>query len=118
MTGETKSPTPAPSWWAELPAIEKAKLWEKVAPGSASRMLDQTDRQVQHMRRLAWAKIAVSVLTILCAFASVVLFVWLATYYINRGAPTQGATIIAALAAVVAAFVGGRAVHSKHGKGH
>jgi cyanate permease len=97
-----------PVWWAELPPVEKARIWEKVAPGSAAKILEQTDRQVQHVRRMAWARLCLSVFTAASALATVVLFVWLAKYYVDHGAPTQGAAIIGALAAVVTAFVGGR----------
>lgn len=62
------------------------------------------------MRRLAWAKIVLTGLGIICGFATVVLFVWLARYYVNDHAPVEGATIIGSLAAVVAVFVGGRVV--------
>jgi cyanate permease len=76
-------------------------------------MLDQTDRQVLHARRLAWAKVGLTGFGIACGFASVLLFIWLAKYYIDHGAPTQGAAIIGALAAVVAAFVGSKAISEK-----
>jgi len=116
MADEVEHSTPIPSWWIQIPPTEKAKYWEKIAPGSADRILEQTYRQVRHMRRLAWAKISLSFLGILCAFASVALFVWLAKYYADHGAPTQGAMIITALAAVVAAFVGSRAIVSRRSR--
>ena len=85
----------------------------KVAPGAAARILDQTDRQVRHARRLAWANIALSGFAIASALATVVLFVWLVKYYADHHAATQGAAIIGALAAVVTAFIGGRALSAK-----
>ena len=66
MTGETDSTevaAVAAAWWAELPSAEKAQIWEKVAPGSAAVILEQTNRQVRHMRRMAWAKLWLSVFT-------------------------------------------------------
>lgn len=112
MTSETDSAAVS-AWWAELPPVDQARLWEKVAPGTAAKILDQTDRQVRHARRLAWANIALSMFTVTSALATVVLFVWLAKYYVDHHAATQGAAIIGALAAVVTAFIGGRALSAK-----
>jgi hypothetical protein len=112
MTSETDSVAIA-TWWAELPPVEKAKLWEKVAPGSSTKILDQTYRQVRHVRRLAWARLALSAFTVASALTTVILFVWLAKYYVDHGAATQGAAIIGALAAVVTAFIGGRVLAGK-----
>lgn len=112
MSSETDSAA-VTAWWAELPPVERARLWEKVAPGTAGRILDQTDRQVRHARRLAWAKIALSAFTVASALVTVILFVWLAKYYADHNAATQGAAIIGALAAVVTAFIGGRAFSGK-----
>jgi hypothetical protein len=47
------------------------------------------------------------------ALATVILFVWLAKYYADRNDATQGAAIIGALAAVVAAFIGSRVLSEK-----
>jgi uncharacterized membrane protein len=112
MSSETDS-TAITAWWAELPPVEKARLWEKVAPGTAGRILDQTERQVRHARRLAWANIALSGFKVASAFATVILFVWLAKYYADHHDATQGAAIIGALAAVVTAFIGGRVLSEK-----
>jgi hypothetical protein len=110
---EDVTPIPAavsPTWWAELPAAEKAELWEKVVPGTGARIIDLTDKRVVHMQRLAWAKVGLAGLGILCGFGTVVLFVWLARFYAEQHAAVEGATIIGSLAAVVAVFVGGRIV--------
>lgn len=108
MTSGTEPAEVTAAWWAELPPAEKARIWEKVAPGSAERILEQTDRHMRHVRRMAWARLALSAFTATGALATVILFVWLAKYYMDHGAPTQGAAIIGALAAVVTAFLGGR----------
>jgi hypothetical protein len=108
MTSDTDPAEITAAWWAELPPAEKARIWEKVAPGSAANILEQTGRQVRHVRRMAWARLWLSFFTAAGALTTVVLFVWLAKYYVDHGAPTQGAAIIGALAAVVTAFVGGR----------
>jgi len=112
MSSETDSAA-ITAWWAELPPVERARLWEKVAPGTAARILDQTDRQVRHARRLAWAKIGLSAFTVASALVTVILFVWLAKYYADHNAATQGAAIIGALAAVVTAFIGSRVISTK-----
>jgi hypothetical protein len=54
-----------------------------------------------------------SAFTVASALATVVLFVWLAKYYADHHAATQGAAIIGALAAVVTAFIGGRVISEK-----
>jgi hypothetical protein len=107
MSSETDSAA-VTAWWAELPPVEKARIWEKVAPGTAAKILEQTDRQVRHVRRLAWAQLALAAFKVFSALATVILFVWLAKYYADHNAATQGAAIIGALAAVVAAFIGGQ----------
>src|ERR1700730_3834459 len=119
MTEDAKQiPAVASStWWAELPAAEKAELWEKVVPGTGARIIDLTNKRVIHMQRLAWAKVGLAGLGIICGFGTVVLFVWLARFYAEQHAAAEGATIIASLAAVVAVFVGGRIVRDARGAG-
>jgi cyanate permease len=114
MSNETDQASVA-SWWAELSPVEKARYWEKVAPGTAAKILDQTNQQVRHLRRLAWARLTLSAFTVVSALATVVLFVWLAKYYVDHGAGTQGAAIIGALAAVVTAFIGGQVLSGRRG---
>jgi hypothetical protein len=89
MTSETDPAEVAAieaAWRAELPPAEKARIWEKAAPGSAAKILEQTDRQVRHMRRMARAKLWLSTFTAAGALVTVVLFVWLAKYYVDHGA--------------------------------
>ena len=73
-------------------------------------MIELTSQQVLHLRRIAWAKVGLTVLGIACGFVTVLLFVWLARYYADHHAPAEGATIIGSLAAIVAVFVGGRVI--------
>lgn len=112
MTAEGESEDSA-AWYEHLLPIEKARAWEKAVPGTAARALDQADRQVRHVHRMDWAKLGLSVFTVTCAFATVVLFVWLAKYCVDHNDATQGAAIIGALAAVVTAFIGGRVIAEK-----
>ena len=65
----------------------------------------------------SWARLWLSTFTMAGALATVVLFVWLAKYYVDHGAPTQGAAIIGALAAVVTASVGGRILSDRRNSG-
>jgi cyanate permease len=116
MASET-DPAPVASLWAALPPPEKARYWNKAVPGSAARIVEQTEQQVKHVRRMAWARLGLRVFTVASALAAVILFVWLAKYYADHGAPTQGAAIIGALAAVVTAIIGGRALTGKRGSG-
>lgn len=67
------------------------------------------------MRRMAWARLWLSTFTAAGALATVVLFVWLAKYYVDHCAPTRGAAVIGALAAVVTAFFGGRILSDRRG---
>ena len=60
-----------------------------------------------------WAKLGLSAFTVICAFATVVLFVWLAKYCVDHHDATQAAAIIGALGAVVTAFISGRIVTEK-----
>jgi hypothetical protein len=65
---------------------------------------------------MATAQVGVRVLLILCAFSSVVLFVWLATYFVNHHAATQGAVIVGTgLASLVGAFLGKDAIAKRNG---
>jgi hypothetical protein len=67
----------------------------------------------RHIRMLAWGQLALSGFKVFSALATVILFVWLAKYYADRNDATQGAAIIGALAAVVAAFIGSRVLSEK-----
>lgn len=100
--------------WSGLPPREQAAAWEKQVPGSARIMLEEVRRLNRHKRRIAVAQIGVQVLLIVCAFSSVILFVWLATYFVNHHAPTQGAIVVGAgLVSLVGAFLGRGAISKR-----
>lgn len=100
--------------WAGLPPHEQAAAWEKRVPGSARIMFDEVQRLNRHKRRIAVAQIGVQVFLIVCAFSSVVLFVWLATYFVNHHAPTQGAVVVGTgLASLVGVFLGKGAISKR-----
>jgi hypothetical protein len=112
VAGETQ-----PGWWVKLPTAEKARAWESQYPGAAQLMLNEALKNVRHERRLGWAQVFIQLLTVLFAGGSVVLFVWLAKYFVDHGAPTQGAAIVGTgLAALVGTFVGREAYAQKRGK--
>jgi len=97
--------------WGAIPAAKMAQAWEKVVPNSAERILDEALKNVARERRLAWAQVALQGLTLLLVGGSVASFVWLAKYYVDHGAPTQGATIVCTgLVALVGALLGRKVV--------
>ena len=101
--------------WSELPPDAQAAAWEEKVPGSARLMFEEVQRKARHARRMAVALVCLRVLLILCAFGSVVLFVWLATYFVNHDDPTQGAAIVGAgLATLVGAFLGQDAISRRY----
>lgn len=100
--------------WSGLPAEAKVREWENVVPGSAAILLKETRKQVRHMRRLAMAQVLVQLFPGICALASVVLFVWLARYFVNHNAPNQGAAVVGAgLVSLVATFLGRKAISER-----
>jgi len=93
--------------YRDLAAAEKAKEWESVAPGTATRLIDEFAATRKHKRRLAWSHEVLEILKLICAFGCVALFVWLAKYFVDHDAATQGAAIVGVgLAALVTAFLG------------
>lgn len=100
--------------WSGLPPEAKAREWEGIVPGSAALLLKDTRKQMRHLRRLAMAQVLVQLFPSICAFASVVLFVWLATYFVNHHAPNQGAAVVGAgLVSLVATFLGRKAISER-----
>lgn len=113
MADKVAIPVPQ-TLWSELPPDEQASAWEKSVPGSAKIMFEEVQRKARHNRRMAVAQIAVRVLLIICAFSSVVLFVWLATYFVSHHAPTQGAAVVGVgLASLVGTFLGRDAISKR-----
>ena len=113
MADEIVAPNPR-TLWSELPPLSQAKAWEKELPGSAKIVFEEVQRTARHKRRIAIAEVAARILLIVCAFSSVVLFAWLATYFVNHNAPTQGAVVVGAgLASLVGAFLGKETISRK-----
>lgn len=102
--------------WEELPAADMASAWEKLVPNSAERILAEALRNVARERRLAWAQVTIQAFTLLIVGGSVAAFIWLAKYYVDRDAPTQGAAIVCTgLVALVGALLGRQAVARREG---
>ena len=92
-----------PTSWEMLPTTQKAKQWEALVPGTAVRILKETERHMKHVRFMAWAK--------LCTGAAALLLVsGLSKYYLDHNAPTQGAAIFGSAAAIAGVFVTGQIV--------
>lgn len=103
--------------WHDLPPEEKVKIWEDIVPGTAPELLKQVYKQARHRRRLAMLQEFRQWLPYLSAFGSVALFVWLAKYFVDNGAPIEGASVVGAgLATLVAAFLGTRVVSGRRAK--
>lgn len=103
-----------PERWEGFPPADMAKAWEKAYPGSAEKMFVEAIRSVRDQRRLAWAQVCVEGLSTLFAGGTVVLFVWLARYFVDHGAPVEGAVVVGAgLAALVGVFLGRRAATTR-----
>jgi len=50
MSSETDSAA-ITAWWAELPPVERARLWEKVAPGTAARKAGLGENRLVSIQR-------------------------------------------------------------------
>lgn len=95
--------------WADLPTPEQAKKWEEVAPGTFNRIMTEIERRQRHLRRMDMADFVVWIFARLCGLTGVIVLAILAKYFVDKGAPTQGATIVTAGAVSIAAiFVTGR----------
>jgi hypothetical protein len=96
---------------------QKAKEWEDVVPGSGRVILAELRKERRHDRNLARLQVALSALPVLSALVATLALVWLAKYFVDHQAPTQGATVVgSSLAAVIAAFLGSKLIQRKKTK--
>jgi cyanate permease len=96
------------------PTVEQAKAWEKAVPGSAENLFRELRTTMRHKRNMARLAVAVKVLPTLAALIATLALVWLAKYFVDHNAATQGATIVgSSLAAVVTGFIGNKIVQRK-----
>jgi hypothetical protein len=93
---------------------QKAKEWEDAVPGSGPMVLAEFRKELHHRRNLARLQVALSALPMLSALVATLALVWLAKYFVDHQAPTQGATVVgSSLAAVIAAFLGNKLIQRK-----
>jgi cyanate permease len=76
--------------------------------------MDEIEREEKHRRRTEWAEPCTRVFGQLCAFGTVIVLAFLARYFVDHGAPTQGASIIITGAvSIVTVFLTNRLVRRK-----
>jgi uncharacterized membrane protein len=88
-TAERKAPA-----GVRLPTPAQAKQWEELGPGTFARFMSEVEQEEKHRRRMEWAELCSRVFGQVCAFGTVVVLALLARYFVDRGAATQGASII------------------------
>lgn len=102
------------SLWANLPPVEQAREWEAFRPGTFEQVLafvlreaGYREEEAKHERRLDYIAVAIEVMTLVFALGAVLTFVWLAKYYVDHHAASQGVKIFGfGTASIVAAFLG------------
>lgn len=103
---------PAPG--VKLPTPAAARQWEELGPGTFDRIMTEIEQEENHRRRMEWAELGQRIFGQVCAFGTVVALAFLARYFVDHGAATQGAAIIVTGAvSIVAVFVTGRFVHRR-----
>jgi len=104
MTDNPASFNPTFADWRRLPPVEQARAWEKMRPGTFEQIwreavLDGEHRRLmnvseaRHRNRIEWFVQIIQLLRIIGALCAVIALVCVAVYYINRHAPTQGASV-------------------------
>lgn len=77
-----------------MPTPAQAKQWEEVQPGTFDRIMSQIDKDEGHRRRLDLLEFGSKVFGQVCGLCTVAILALLAKYFVDQGAPTQGASII------------------------
>jgi uncharacterized membrane protein len=97
-----------------LPTPAGAKQWEELEPGTFDRLMTEIEREEKHRRRMEWADLCQRIFGQVCALGTVVTLAFLARYFVDHGAATQGAAIIVTGAvSIVTVFVTGRLAHRR-----
>jgi hypothetical protein len=99
-----------PARMVAMPTADEAKLWEKACPGSFNRIMCEIETAERHQRRTEIIELVSRIFGQICGFATVIVMALLARYFVDHGAPSQGAAIIVsgAAATVVGIFVTGK----------
>jgi uncharacterized membrane protein len=110
VTGEERAGAERkPSSGVKLPTPAQAKQWEELGPGTFNRIMTEIEHEEKHRRRMDSAELCSRIFGQICAFGTVVVLTFLAGYYVDHGAATQGASIIGTGAAsIVAVFLTSR----------
>jgi uncharacterized membrane protein len=77
-----------------VPTPTQAKQWEELAPGTFNRFMVEIEQEEKHRRCMESADFCSRIFGQVCAFGTVVVFAFLARYFVDHGAATQGASII------------------------
>ncbi|MGP3927080.1 hypothetical protein [Streptomyces sp. 8N616] len=97
---------PGIPWGDRLP-VEQAKEWEALRPGTVEWMLEELRREREHRRRVEWVHTGLQALGSALGAGTAVAYIWVATYFLDHDAATQGAAILGGgAAALVGAFLG------------
>ncbi|WP_372433914.1 DUF2335 domain-containing protein [Micromonospora coerulea] len=92
-----------------LPKPADAQEWEAVQPGTFDRIMCECERDERHRRHMDLLELGSRVFGQVCGLGTVVILAWLAKYFVDQGAATQGAAIIGTGAvSIVAVFVTGK----------
>jgi uncharacterized membrane protein len=114
----TSPDDPPPSAWASLGPVEQAREWEAFRPGTFEQVFDlarheadlrqmSMDAAAKHERRLDYIAVIMQAVSLVFAFASVVIMALTAKYYADHHAASDGAKIFGfGAASIVAAFLG------------
>ncbi|WP_194838553.1 hypothetical protein [Nocardia sp. XZ_19_369] len=104
---QDEEPTPTPpvsramSRWADFLASIDVEKWETVHPGAVERLFDVVEKAERHDQRMAWAEFAMRGVGVVSSVAVVAVLSATAKYFIDHGAPTQGASILGGGAALI-----------------
>jgi uncharacterized membrane protein len=104
MTDEPISINPAFADWRKLPPIDQSRAWERIRPGTFEQiwqeaLLEGEHRrtlerdEARHRRRIEWFVQVVQLVRVLGAFAALCALVFVGVYFVNRHAPTEGASV-------------------------
>lgn len=98
--------------WASLPTPAKLEAYDRARPGTSDWILSMVEQHAAHSRRIELEAHRVRRLGYFLAFCSIVILGGVAIYFVARGAPTQGAAVLASGAvAITGIFVTGRSVN-------
>lgn len=100
------------SSWTSLPTPAKLEAYDKARPGTSDWILSMVEQRAAHSRRVELEAHRIRRLGYVLAFCSILVLAGVAVYFVDRGAPSQGAAVIASGAvAITGIFVTGRSLN-------